>query len=161
MAPTRVKLLLKGHNHPSDAIPAATTETELKHPKPAVISGRVTKSSKKSQVPIACSCCRQAKARCSGDRPTCTRCAKSGLSCEYFGNAGETREGALKRQLAEANEKIRLLESKPAAKMEDLWGYFKGLTSTDHCLTVRCSSSFEDFVSMIEAAKHLKELKEE
>ncbi|KAF2488590.1 hypothetical protein BU16DRAFT_532100 [Lophium mytilinum] len=158
MPPRTVKLILQGHNDAATLNAAAAPKTESKHPKPAVVSGRVAKHPKKAQVTIACGCCRQSKAKCTGARPVCARCLKSDLVCTYSGNVGETREGALKRQLAEANEKIRLLESGPGAKMERMWPYFKSLTSTDHSITVMLATSFEDFVEMIEAAKALKEV---
>ncbi|KAF2474346.1 uncharacterized protein BDR25DRAFT_385881 [Lindgomyces ingoldianus] len=99
--------------------------------------------SKRSQVPAACLSCRSRKIACDGTRPTCNRCAGRGLTCEYDVGVGETREGALRRQVAESQARVAELEHQLAAQTqlandalaqlqegERAYGYLRDLAKT-------------------------------
>ncbi|KAF1808291.1 hypothetical protein P152DRAFT_225896 [Eremomyces bilateralis CBS 781.70] len=54
---------------------------------------------RRSIVKVACRTCQQKKAKCSGDRPSCTSCVETGISCHYDVEVGESsRYSSLKRK---------------------------------------------------------------
>jgi hypothetical protein len=73
---------------------------------------KVTKSTSKHgahpQVRSACTRCQHRKAKCSGDRPTCSYCNERGLNCSYNVAEGTTRTNDLKRKLREATSRAHV-----------------------------------------------------
>ncbi|KAI1365815.1 hypothetical protein F5Y08DRAFT_302757 [Xylaria arbuscula] len=66
----------------------------------------------KRRVELACTVCRAKKSRCDGQRPSCSTCARGGLSCTYE-KPGDTRSQAsttTRRQLG-----LRSLDSSTTA----------------------------------------------
>ncbi|KAK0619661.1 hypothetical protein B0T14DRAFT_566490 [Immersiella caudata] len=71
------------------------------------------RSKRFKSVTQACNICRRHKAKCDGARPRCGGCASKGKPCGYEGEAGQSRQAAIKARL-EALEKLLIaLQSKP------------------------------------------------
>ncbi|RFU81944.1 c6 transcription factor [Trichoderma arundinaceum] len=65
---------------------------------PSATARRSTASAaRQNMVPAACNACRKQKTKCSGERPTCRRCAQRRADCQYTTEPGETVSQAIKR----------------------------------------------------------------
>jgi hypothetical protein len=78
-------------------------------------------------VPVACHSCRKSKAKCSGQRPVCRRCAQHRIACEYATQPGESRSKALKRSYDELEDRaaaqaklLELLASLPEGQAQQV-----------------------------------------
>ncbi|KAK1830892.1 hypothetical protein QBC39DRAFT_100834 [Podospora conica] len=65
---------------------------------------RSTVPPKNVHVKAACDTCRKRKVKCSGERPRCTFCERSGVACHYMSAPAETHSQALKRKLDQMQE---------------------------------------------------------
>ncbi|GAB1314630.1 hypothetical protein MFIFM68171_04840 [Madurella fahalii] len=89
------------------------------HSAPPWLSGeRHTKRLK--AVTQACHACRRNKMRCDGERPKCGGCTNRALPCGYEGEAGQSRQAALKSRLQALEKLVRALKSKPDDEAEQL-----------------------------------------
>ncbi|KXX73636.1 Nitrogen assimilation transcription factor nit-4 [Madurella mycetomatis] len=89
------------------------------HSGPPWLSGeRQTKRLK--AVTQACHACRRNKMRCDGERPKCGGCVNKALPCGYEGEAGQSRQAALKSRLQALEKLVRALQSKPDDEAEQL-----------------------------------------
>ncbi|KAM3497720.1 hypothetical protein MY10362_008942 [Beauveria mimosiformis] len=98
--------------------------------KPGVLGPRrFTYPVKPAHTTAACDNCRKHKTKCSGERPTCRRCAQRRFSCHYAARPGETESQALRRgyrelrdHAREHEEVVALLRSLPE---QDAQGVFQ------------------------------------
>ncbi|KAK0653068.1 hypothetical protein B0T16DRAFT_323245 [Cercophora newfieldiana] len=58
----------------------------------------------------ACDGCRTRKIKCSGSRPKCVACERSGATCNYAAGPSETHSQALKRKFGQLQEKSSIYE---------------------------------------------------
>ncbi|KAH6626618.1 hypothetical protein B0J18DRAFT_144583 [Chaetomium sp. MPI-SDFR-AT-0129] len=68
----------------------------------------------------ACHTCRRNKAKCDGVRPRCGGCTTRGSACGYDGEAGQSRQAALRARLEELEKLVGDLRSMPDAEAERL-----------------------------------------
>jgi len=68
----------------------------------------------------ACNICRRHKARCDGARPRCGGCASKGKPCGYEGEAGQSRQAAVKARLEALEKLLSALQSKPQEEAQKL-----------------------------------------
>lgn len=63
---------------------------------------------RRSLVAVACERCRRLKQACDGLRPSCSPCVRKNVECEYERDTreGESRQGALKRELEGTNRRL-------------------------------------------------------
>ncbi|KAJ6782477.1 hypothetical protein PWT90_07883 [Aphanocladium album] len=93
---------------------------------------------------IACDNCRAKKVGCDGARPTCSRCGRLGIDCEYA-SAGpqETRTMALKRRIDELqqdlSEHVEILEHLKSMPERDVISVVRLLRSTPNASMVLSS----------------------
>lgn len=66
----------------------------------------------------ACQMCRQMKAKCDGGRPRCGNCIDRDRPCGYEGEAGQSRQAAMRARLAAYESVFSSLRSAPAAEAE-------------------------------------------
>ncbi|EEU40043.1 uncharacterized protein NECHADRAFT_11983, partial [Fusarium vanettenii 77-13-4] len=60
-------------------------------------TGTPSPRSRLNTVKAACNACRKYKSKCSGERPSCSRCLEKGLLCHYMTRPGESRMQAFNR----------------------------------------------------------------
>ncbi|XWW92809.1 hypothetical protein V2A60_000736 [Cordyceps javanica] len=86
--------------------PAAAEPQQYRPPRPLLPAARKHDGSrvdrrgpmpKPPHTAAACDGCRKHKTKCSGDRPTCRRCALRQIECRYSARPGETEAQALRR----------------------------------------------------------------
>ncbi|KAK4238271.1 hypothetical protein C8A03DRAFT_43965 [Achaetomium macrosporum] len=89
---------------------------------PAPVKGSATSSTnwlakgltkRLKAVTQACHTCRRNKAKCDGVRPRCGGCATKGSACGYEGEAGQSRQAALRARLESLEKLVSALQSKP------------------------------------------------
>ncbi|KAJ9134028.1 Nitrogen assimilation transcription factor nit-4 [Pleurostoma richardsiae] len=61
----------------------------------------------------ACRFCRQNKAKCDGMRPRCATCVDKGRPCGYEGEAGQSRQAAMKSRLDTLERLFAQLQTRP------------------------------------------------
>lgn len=66
--------------------------------------GHFTLPRSRKNIKAACETCRKSKAKCPGQRPSCSRCEARGLDCAYLTDHAETQVQALKRKYDESQQ---------------------------------------------------------
>ncbi|KAI8971324.1 hypothetical protein BD414DRAFT_449065 [Trametes punicea] len=132
---------------------------------------------KNKRTQTACNKCRQRKAKCSGDRPACTRCLARGYICEYVEeerrpvHASPPRGSHLQRDSSEEpsdeteasspevdcpSPEVQLF-APPALKMEDSDFSTPDLLYADNCSTSDTASTDTDFRTTWDDAQYGEE----
>ncbi|KAL6699759.1 hypothetical protein J3F84DRAFT_361663 [Trichoderma pleuroticola] len=83
---------------------------------------------RQNMVAAACSTCRKQKTKCSGDRPTCSRCIQRNSECHYTTQPGETESQARRRgykdlqRITTVHEELfDLLRKLPDQEADHIW----------------------------------------
>ncbi|KAK1247711.1 hypothetical protein MKX07_000599 [Trichoderma sp. CBMAI-0711] len=77
---------------------------------PAPPASSSSSSSRKNLTPAACNACRKQKTKCSGERPSCSRCVQRRTECLYTTQPGETTSQALKRGYRDLRQRTSVHE---------------------------------------------------
>ncbi|KAJ8129557.1 hypothetical protein O1611_g4074 [Lasiodiplodia mahajangana] len=129
----RLRRLLPATVDPPEATATATKQSS-RH------SARL--QPRKTLIPAACSTCRRLKVKCSGDRPSCRRCATRRIQCHYVTQPGETSGQALKRKYDELGDR--------AAAHEEMFDLLRTLPEQDAQNVLQRIRSGTDIVSIID-----------
>ncbi|KAG5982343.1 hypothetical protein E4U55_002034 [Claviceps digitariae] len=83
-------------------------------------SSESTGSERQAAIAEACSACRKKKTKCPGERPSCSRCVRKRIPCQYTTNPGETKVQALKRNYWEQQELLELMKNLPEQDAQEI-----------------------------------------
>ncbi|KAK4450192.1 nitrogen assimilation transcription factor nit-4 [Podospora aff. communis PSN243] len=85
------------------------------------------RSKRFKSVTQACNTCRRHKARCDGGRPRCGACTSKGKPCGYEGEAGQSRQAAIKARLEALEKLLNALQSKPQEEAQRLLQHIRSV----------------------------------
>ncbi|KAK4689331.1 hypothetical protein P7C73_g782, partial [Tremellales sp. Uapishka_1] len=112
-SPTRSRMSLDDHQQ-NNSPGSSSTRGNGYYPDPRAMQGkRVLEDSRLSRASLACATCRARKIKCSGEKPTCSRCLKKSQTCIYPPLHKRRRESG--RQTEEVESPSRISNSRTEA----------------------------------------------